>query len=86
MCEGARALRDNGAKKIWAYATHPVLSGPAPERLLGAPFEEIVVTNTIPLRPEAQRLKNLRQLSVAPLIGSAIQLVHKKDSLSTLFA
>jgi ribose-phosphate pyrophosphokinase len=86
ICEGARALRDNGARKIWAYATHPVLSGPASERLLGAPFEEIVVTNTIPLRPEAQRLKNLRQLSVAPLIGSAIQLVHKKDSLSTLFA
>ncbi|MFH1812358.1 MAG: ribose-phosphate pyrophosphokinase [Pseudomonadota bacterium] len=86
ICEGARALRDKGARKIWAYATHPVLSGPASERLLAAPFEEIVVTDTIPLRPEAQRLKNLRQLSVAPLIGRAVELVHKKDSLSTLFA
>lgn len=85
MCEAARALLENGASGVWAYATHPVLSGPAPERLLHAPFEEVVVTDTIPLRPEAQRLKNLRQLSVATIIGQTIQRVHEHESLSLLF-
>jgi len=85
MCEAARALVDAGAGGVWAYATHPVLSGPAPDRLRAAPFNEVVITNTIPLRLEVQRLNNVRQLSVADLIGKAIQRVHERDSLSSLF-
>lgn len=86
ICEGAAALKREGAKKIWAYASHAVLSGPAPQRLRQAPIEEIVVTNSISLRPEAMHLQNLRQLSVASLIAKAIERVHQHDSLSTLFA
>ena len=86
ICQGADALKREGANKIWAYASHAVLSGPAPERLTSAPLEEIVVTNSISLRPEAMHLKNLRQLSIASLIAKAIERVHQHDSLSTLFA
>lgn len=86
ICEGAAALKNEGAAGIWAYASHAVLSGPAPERLSLAPIEEIVVTNSIALRPEALRIQNLRQLSVATLIAKAIERVHQHDSLSTLFA
>ena len=84
--EELRKLAGDGMVELGAHTvTHPVLSGPASERLLAAPFKQIVVTNTIPLRPEAQRLKNLRQLTMAPLIAQAIDRVHRHDSLSTLF-
>ena len=78
------ALRKKGCKKVYVCATHPVLSGPAIDRLRGADIEEIVVLNTIEL-PEEKMLDNLTQLSVAPLFAEAINRVHNNESLSELF-
>jgi len=81
---GAQALLDRGAKAIYACCTHPVLSGPAIERLKTAPIEEVIVTNTIPLR-ESQKLDKIKVLSVAPLFAEAILRIHENKPLSTLF-
>jgi len=82
---GGKALSDSGARKIVAYAVHPVLSGPAIERLQSSPIEEVVVTNTIPLRENAMACKKITQLSVAKIFGEAIHRIHSGDSLSSLF-
>jgi len=81
---GAEALLDLGANAVYACCTHPVLSGPAIERLKASPMEEIVVTNTIPLR-ENQKIDKIKVLSVAPLFAEAILRIHKNRALSTLF-
>lgn len=84
ICLGAEALREHGAREIYACCTHPVLSGPAVERLKEAYLEEIVVCNTIPVPPEKD-IPKLRHLSVAPLLGEAIMRIHRDESVSTLF-
>ncbi|MBZ4653398.1 MAG: ribose-phosphate pyrophosphokinase [Peptococcaceae bacterium] len=81
---GAQALMDRGAKEVYACCTHPVLSGPAIERLANSPIKEVVVTNTIPLGPE-KKLDKMKVLSVAPLIGEAIIRIHEDLSVSKLF-
>jgi ribose-phosphate pyrophosphokinase len=80
----ANALKEAGAGDIYACCTHPVLSGPAIERLEASPIIEIVVTDTIPLR-EPIGTSKLRVLSVAPLMGEAIVRIHKHQSISKLF-
>lgn len=80
----ADALLENGAKSVYAACTHPVLSGPAFERIKNSGIEEVIVTNTIPI-PEEKRLPNLKVLSVAPLIAEAIIRVHEELSVSKLF-
>jgi ribose-phosphate pyrophosphokinase len=85
LCAAARAVREAGAPTVLACATHAVLSGPAIERLAASALDELVVTDTIPLRPEAARLSKLRVLKVAPLIGEAIRRTHDEASISSLF-
>ncbi len=80
----ANALKEAGAKEIYACCTHPVLSGPAMERLEASSIVEIVVTDTIPL-PKSGCSSKVKVLSVAPLIGEAIVRIHEKQSLSKLF-
>ncbi|MFT8318661.1 MAG: ribose-phosphate diphosphokinase [Sporolactobacillus sp.] len=80
----ANALVERGAKKVYACCTHPVLSGPAIERIQNSAISELVVTNTIPL-PEEKNIDKIVQLSVAPLIGEAIIRIHEKLSVSRLF-
>jgi ribose-phosphate pyrophosphokinase len=80
----ANALVENGAKEVYACCTHPVLSGPAIERIQNSKIKELVVTNSIAL-PEEKRIEKLVELSVAPLIGEAIIRVHEKQSVSLLF-
>lgn len=84
ICLGAKALLEHGARAVYACCTHPVLSGPARERLAAAPLEEVVVCNTIPV-PENKEIEKLRRLSVAPLLGEAIIRIHKDLSVSKLF-
>lgn len=84
MTQGAQALIEQGAKDVYACCTHPVLSGPAIERLQASVLREVVVTNTIPLKPEKQ-LDKIKVLSVAPLIGDAIIRIHEELSVSKLF-
>jgi ribose-phosphate pyrophosphokinase len=81
---GANALAENGAKEVYACCTHPVLSGPAIERIQNSNIRELVVTNTIPL-PEEKKIDKIVELSVAPLIGEAIIRVHEDQSVSMLF-
>jgi len=84
LVEAIGALKKHGAKDVYAAITHPVLCGPALERIKGAEIKELVVTDTIPLSEE-KRLKNITQLSVAPLLGEAIRRIHNEESISALF-
>ncbi len=85
MCKAAEALDERGAKEVHGMATHPVLSGPALERIKRSPMKSVVVTDTIPLREEAKKLKKIKVLSVAELLGEAIRRIHNDDSVSSLF-
>ena len=85
LVKTAEALKDNGAKKIYACCTHGVLSGPALERIESSELEELVVTNTLPVRPEIQRSGKIRVLRVADLLARAIQSIHDETSVSVLF-
>lgn len=84
LVRAAAALRENGAKQVLAFCTHPVLSGNAVEKLRDSPIETLVVTNTIPL-PEGKRHPKLTVLSVAKLLGEAIKRIHQSESVSSLF-
>ncbi len=85
LTAGARALKENGARRVYAAATHPVLSGPAVERIVDSPLEELVVTDTIPLGKAARESGRIRVLSVASLLGEAIRRVTECGSVSSLF-
>jgi ribose-phosphate pyrophosphokinase len=85
LSQAANALVDKGASRVFAYATHAVLSGPAVERIQKSPIEEVVVTDTIPLTAEAQACAKIRQLSTARLFAEAVKRIHSADSLSSLF-
>jgi ribose-phosphate pyrophosphokinase len=85
LTQAAAALKERGARKVVAYAVHPVLSGPAVQRLQESALEEAVFTDTVPLAKAAQELKKIRILSTAQLFGEAIARIHRADSLSSLF-
>lgn len=86
LTKAAAALREFGANSVCAAASHPVLSGPAVERISKSVLERVYVTNTIPLSDAAQRCKQIEQVSVASLIGEAILRVHGSSSVSSLFS
>ena len=85
LTEAVRALHDHGAREVWVAATHPVLSGPAVERIEKSPLTRMVVSNTIPLSEQALAAEKIISLSVAPLLGEAIKRIHMEDSVSSLF-
>ncbi|MGC3871984.1 ribose-phosphate pyrophosphokinase [Halomonas sp. GXIMD04776] len=85
LCKAAEALKDHGAQRVVAYATHPILSGPAVDNILGSVLDELVVGDTIPLAEEARRSGKIRQLSVAGLIAEAIRRVSNEESVSAMF-
>jgi len=85
MVQTAQTCLDKGALSVWAGCTHPVLSGPALERLEGSCLQEVVVTNTIPLNRKEQQCSKLKVLSVAPLLGEAILRIHREESVTSLF-
>jgi len=82
---GAEKLLEMGAVSVYACCTHPVLSGPAKERILSSPIRELVVTNTIPLNNSNNLMEKVTVLSVASLIGDAISSIHRELSVSALF-
>ena len=84
LVEAVRALKKEGARDIYAAVTHPVLSGPAMDRLVSSPLKELVVTDTIPI-PADRRLPKITVLSVAPLFAEAIRRIHQEESISGLF-
>ncbi|MEO1947075.1 MAG: ribose-phosphate pyrophosphokinase, partial [Methylophilaceae bacterium] len=85
LCEAATALKEKGAKKVVAYATHPILSGNAVGRIEASELDELVVTNTIPLRDNAKASKKIRQLSAAALLAETIKRISQEESVSSLF-
>jgi ribose-phosphate pyrophosphokinase len=85
LVKTAEALLDNGATRVFAASTHPVLSGPAVERLTKSAIEEVVVTDSVPLSAEAGKLPKIKVLSVAPLLARGIQSIHEETSISELF-
>ena len=85
LCTAARALKDSGAKKVVAYCTHPVLSGPAIDNINNSVLDEVVVTDTIPLKEDASTSPKIRQLSVADELAESIRRISNEESLSALF-
>lgn len=85
LCAAAAALKENGAKRVVAYITHPVLSGPAIENISGSELDELVVTDTIPLRAEANACNKIRQLSIAELLAETMRRISNEESVSTLY-
>ncbi|HWR15850.1 MAG TPA: ribose-phosphate pyrophosphokinase [Terriglobales bacterium] len=85
LCKTAAALKQNGAKRVFACATHAVLSGPAIQNIANSVLEQVVVTNTIPLTEAGRNEPKIKVLSIAGLIGSAIKSIHEETSVSKLF-
>ena len=85
LCKAAQALKDKGAARVVSYVTHPVLSGPAIDNINGSMLDEMVVTDTIPLSPAAQKCTKIRQLTIAPMLAEAVRRVCNEESISAMF-
>jgi ribose-phosphate pyrophosphokinase len=85
LCEAAAALKQEGARRVLAYCTHPVLSGKAVENINNSVLDELVVADTIPLREDAQACSRIRQLSIAELLAESMRRIAEEDSVSSLF-
>ncbi len=85
LCKAAQALKENGAKRVLAYCTHAVLSGPAISRLNESDLDELVVTDTIPLSDEAKACKHIRSVSIGELLADTILRISNEESVSSLF-
>lgn len=85
LCEAARALKEHGAAKVVAYCTHPVLSGAAIKNIESSVLDELVVTDTIPLRADAKACSRVRQLTIAGMLAETMHRISTEESVSTLF-
>lgn len=85
LCQAAAALKAKGAKAVYAYCTHAVLSGHALENIVDSQLDELIVTNTIPLSPAAQALDKIRQLDMSPLIAESVRRISNAESVSAMF-
>ena len=85
LCQAASALKEHGAESVQAYATHPVLSGNAIENIENSKLDELVVTDTIPLRDDAKACSRIRQLEVSGLIAESMRRINQEESVSTLY-
>jgi len=85
LCNAAKALKEHGAISVSAYCTHPVLSGPAIDNISASVLDELVVTDTIPLTPEAQACDKIRLLSIATMLAETIRRIHEDESVSSMY-
>lgn len=85
LCEASNALKERGAAEVFAYCTHPVLSGPAVRNIENSALDELVVTDTIPLSDEARACSRIRQLSVAEMLAETMRRINLEESVSSLF-
>lgn len=86
LCNAAAALKDRGAKKVVAYCTHPVLSGPAVERINASQLDELVVTDSIPLHDDARNSPTIRVLTISTMLAEAMRRISNEESLSAMFS
>ena len=85
LCKAADALKARGAKRVFAYATHPIFSGKAVSNIKDSAIDEIVVCDTIPLTAEVKALKNVRQLTLSGMLAEAIRRISNEESISAMF-
>lgn len=85
LCKAAKALKEHGAAKVKAYSTHAVLSGPAVQNIENSQLDELVVTDTIPLRPEARACGRIRVLSIAEMLAETMRRINNEESVSSLY-
>ncbi len=85
MCSAARLVKEHGANKVYIGATHGLFADKAVEKIKNSPIDEIVVTDTIPLKPEARQLGNIKVLTVSNILGEAIKRIHNNESISAMF-
>lgn len=85
LCKAAKALKDNGARRVVGYITHPILSGKALENISSSELDEIVVTDTIPLSAEAQACSKIRQVTIAPMLAESLRRINNEESISAMF-
>ncbi|WP_432453695.1 MULTISPECIES: ribose-phosphate pyrophosphokinase [unclassified Agarivorans] len=85
LCQAAAALKAKGAKRVFAYATHPVFSGNAAKNITDSALDEVIITDSIPLTDEMRNLEKVRQLSLAPMLAEAIRRVSNEESISAMF-
>ena len=85
LSAAAQAVMDQGARAVYACASHGVLSGPAIDRIIASPLTELIITDTIPPRPDVAACPKIKVLSVARLLGEAVKRIHHGDSISSLF-
>ena len=85
LCQAAEALKENGAAKVVAYCTHPVLSGPAVDNIISSPLDQLIVTDTIPLSTTAQNCDKIRQLSLSRMLAETVRRINNEESLSAMF-
>jgi ribose-phosphate pyrophosphokinase len=85
LCKAAHALKEHGAERVVAYCSHPVLSGPAIPNISNSELDELVVSNTIPLSPDARNCDKIRQISIAELLAETMRRVANDESVSSLF-
>lgn len=85
LCKAAEALKARGAKRVFAYATHPIFSGKAVENIRNSKIDEIVVCDTIPLTPQVKALNNVRQLTLSGMLAEAIRRISNEESISAMF-
>jgi ribose-phosphate pyrophosphokinase len=85
LCKGADALKARGAKRVFAYATHPIFSGNAVSNIQNSAIDEVIVCDTIPLSAEVKALKNVRQLTLSGMLAEAIRRISNEESISAMF-
>ncbi len=85
LCQAAGALKEHGARRVVAYCTHAVLSGPAVDNINGSQLDELVVTDTIPLREDARQCERIRQLSVASMLAETMRRISNEESVSSMY-
>ena len=86
LCKASDALKARGAKRVFAYATHPVLSGPAAKNIAESSLDEIIVTDSIPLTDEVKKIGKVRALTLAPMLAEAIRRISNEESISAMFS
>ena len=85
LCKAAETLKENGARRVLAYITHPVLSGNALKNISESALDEVVVTDTIPLSAEAKACSKIRQVSIAPMLAESLRRINNEESISAMF-
>lgn len=85
LCKAAEALKKHGAERVFAYATHPVFSGSAPENIANSVIDELIVTDSIPLTPEMAAIDKVKQLTLGDMLAEAIRRVNNEESISAMF-